>query len=319
MGRVAFVTGAGSGIGAAVARRLFDQGATVIAADVHGAAVAAVAADLSAGRTQAGSVSGWSAGRTQTGSVSGSSVGRAEAGSVPGPSAGRGPVESGSGVGLPGDRAGSTRMGSIQAVVVDVADAGQVDQAIADTVRDHGRLDIVVHAAGVDDPAAKQVLADALLAGEPPQATAHLGDAAWRRVMSVNLDGTFHVLRAAVRVMAPARTGAIVVIGSSASFDAPIGYAHYAAAKAGVHALSQSVAKEAIAFGVRVNVVAPGPTDTGMAARTPEALRHSMSDARVRPYASPEEIADIAVFLAGPGAANLVGAVLLANGGRFTV
>jgi NAD(P)-dependent dehydrogenase (short-subunit alcohol dehydrogenase family) len=176
-----------------------------------------------------------------------------------------------------------------------------------------------VHAAGVDDPAAKQVLADALLAGEPPQATARLGDAAWRRVMSVNLDGTFHVLRAAVRVMAPARAGAIVVIGSSASFDAPIGYAHYAAAKAGVHALSQSVAKEAIAFGVRVNVVAPGPTDTGMAARTPEALRHSMSDARVRPYASPEEIADIAVFLAGPGAANLVGAVLLANGGRFTV
>jgi NAD(P)-dependent dehydrogenase (short-subunit alcohol dehydrogenase family) len=301
MGRVAFVTGAGSGIGAAVARRLFDQGATVIATDVHGAAVDAVAADLSTGRRQ-------------TGSVSGPPAGRAEAESVPGLSAGRVPGEPGSGVGPSGGRAGS-----IRAVVVDVADAGQVDQAIADTVRDHGRLDIVVHAAGVDDPAAKQVLADALLAGEPPQATARLGDAAWRRVMSVNLDGTFHVLRAAVRVMAPARVGAIVVIGSSASFDAPIGYAHYAAAKAGVHALSQSVAKEAIAFGVRVNVVAPGPTDTGMAARTPEALRHSMSDARVRPYASPEEIADIAVFLAGPGAANLVGAVLLANGGRFTV
>ena len=172
---------------------------------------------------------------------------------------------------------------------------------------------------------------------------AALDDAAWRRVLSINLDGTFHVLRAAVRVMTPARAGAIVVIGSSASFDAPIGYAHYAAAKAGVHALSQSVAKEglkrnwwsrpvrtrhhskryrrslSVAFGVRVNVVAPGPTDTGMAARTPEPLRHSLSDGRVRPYASPEEIADIALFLAGDGAANLVGAVLLANGGRFTV
>ena len=74
-----------------------------------------------------------------------------------------------------------------------------------------------------------------------------------------------------------------------------------------------------VAFGVRVNVVAPGPTDTGMAARTPEPLRHSLSEGRVRPYASPEEIADIALFLAGDGAANLVGAVLLANGGRFTV
>jgi len=255
-GKVAFVTGAGSGIGAAVARRLSAQGASVVVvADVIAVAAEAVAAGLPAARP----------------------------------------------------------------ATVDVADAGQVEAAIAKVVREHGRLDVVVHAAGVDDPAAKQVLADALVAGEPPLATATLGDAAWRRVVSINLDGTFHVLRAALRAMTPARAGAIVVIGSSASFDAPIGYAHYAAAKAGVHALSQSVAKEAIAFGVRVNVVAPGPTDTGMAARTPEPLRHSMSDGRVRPYASPEEIADIALFLAGAGAANLVGAVLLANGGRFTV
>ena len=254
-GKIAVVTGAGSGIGAAVARRLSAQGASVVVADVNTVAAVAVAAGLPAATP----------------------------------------------------------------ATVDVADAAQVERAIAKVVRDHGRLDVVVHAAGVDDPAAKQVLADALVAGDPPQATAALDDAAWRRVLSINLDGTFHVLRAAVRAMTPAHAGAIVVIGSSASFDAPIGYGHYAAAKAGVHALSQSVAKEAIAFGVRVNVVAPGPTDTGMAARTPEPLRHSLSDGRVRPYASPEEIADIALFLAGAGAANLVGAVLLANGGRFTV
>jgi NAD(P)-dependent dehydrogenase (short-subunit alcohol dehydrogenase family) len=137
-------------------------------------------------------------------------------------------------------------------------------------------------------------------------------------VMSVNLDGTFHVLRAALRAMTPNRSGAIVTIGSSSAFDAPAGYPHYAASKAGVHALSQAVAKEAIAFGVRVNVVAPGPTDTGMAARTPDALRQAFADPRVRPYATPEEIAEVALFLAGDGAANLVGAVLLANGGRFT-
>ena len=80
-----------------------------------------------------------------------------------------------------------------------------------------------------------------------------------------------------------------------------------------------AVAKEAIAFGVRVNTVAPGPTETGMAARTPAALRHGFADPRVRPYAAPEEIADIAVFLASDEAVNLVGAVLLANGGRFTI
>jgi NAD(P)-dependent dehydrogenase (short-subunit alcohol dehydrogenase family) len=253
--KIALVTGGGSGIGAAVARRLAAQGAAaVVVADVNGAAARDVASALPAGH----------------------------------------------------------------AATVDVADAAAVAGAIGRVVDDHGHLDVVVHAAGVDDPAAKQAIADALTVGEPPDVTARLADAAWRRVMSVNLDGTFHVLRAALRAMLPARRGAIVVIGSSASFDAPVGYAHYAAAKAGVHALTQSVAKEAIAFGVRVNVVAPGPTDTGMAARTPAALRDSMSGGRVRRYATPEEIADIALFLAGPGAANLVGAVLLANGGRFT-
>lgn len=175
-----------------------------------------------------------------------------------------------------------------------------------------------MHAAGVDDPEAKRLIADALVEGRPVEVTDRLDDAAWRRVTRVNLDGTFHVLRAAVRAMRPVGAGAIVVIGSSSAFDTPVGYPHYAASKAGVHALSQAVAKEVIASGIRVNVVAPGPTETGMAARTPEVLRSGFADPRVRPYATPEEIADIALFLASEASANLVGAVLLANGGRFT-
>jgi 3-oxoacyl-[acyl-carrier protein] reductase len=200
-----------------------------------------------------------------------------------------------------------------------VADAAGVDSAVQDVVDRHGKLDVLVHAAGVDDPESKQRIAEALVAGKPPEVTDSLGDAPWRRVMRVNLDGTFYVLRAAVRVMRPAGAGAVVVIGSSSAFDTPVGYPHYAASKAGVHALSQSVAKEVIASGIRVNVVAPGPTETGMAARTPEVLRAGFTDPRVRPYATPEEIADVALFLASDFAANLAGAVLLANGGRFTV
>ncbi|MBO4258483.1 SDR family NAD(P)-dependent oxidoreductase [Streptomyces griseorubiginosus] len=254
-GRVALVTGAGSGIGAAAARRLTAQGARVLVADIDGQAAATVAEELPRAHP----------------------------------------------------------------LTVDVAEPAQVDAAFEEAVRRHGRLHVAVHAAGVDDPTAKEWIAEALRADRPPEVTARLGDEAWRRVMRVNLDGTFHVLRAAVRVMAPRRSGAVVTVGSSSAFDTLVGYPHYAASKAGAHALSQSVAKEAIAFGVRVNTVAPGPTETGMAARTPAALREGFADGRVRPYATPEEIADVALFLASEEAANLVGAVLLANGGRFTV
>ncbi|WP_328766418.1 SDR family NAD(P)-dependent oxidoreductase [Streptomyces sp. NBC_00286] len=254
-GKVAMVTGAGSGMGAAVARQLAAEGArAVVLADVNGEGAAAVAKELPAA----------------------------------------------------------------EAVACDVADAAGVDAAVQGVLQRHGRLDVLVHAAGVDDPEAKQRIADALVEGRPVELTDSLDEASWQRVMRVNLDGTFHVLRAAVRVMRPFGAGAVVVIGSSSAFDTPVGYPHYAASKAGVHALAQAVAKEVIASGIRVNVVAPGPTETGMAARTPEALRAGFADPRVRPYATPEEIADIALFLASDAAANLVGAVLLANGGRFT-
>ncbi|MFH8572986.1 SDR family NAD(P)-dependent oxidoreductase [Streptomyces sp. NPDC017993] len=254
-GKVAMVTGAGSGMGAAVARQLAAEGArAVVLADVNVDGAAAVAEEL--------------------------------------PTA--------------------------KAVHVDVRDATAVDDAVQEVLRRHGRIDVLVHAAGVDDPEAKQRIAEALVERRPAAVTGSLDDASWRRVMAVNLDGTFHVLRAAVRAMQPAGAGAIVVIGSSSAFDTPVGYPHYAASKAGVHALSQAVAKEVIASGIRVNVVAPGPTETGMAARTPEVLRAGFADPRVRPYATAEEIADIALYLASDAAANLVGAVLLANGGRFT-
>ena len=198
-GSVVLVTGAASGMGAAVARQMAAEGArAVVAADVNGEGVEAVAKELTAGR----------------------------------------------------------------AVSLDVADAAAVDAVVEGVLREHGRLDVVVHAAGVDDPQAKQLIADALVEGRPIEVTDRLDDASWRRVTRINLDGTFHVLRAAVRAMRPVRAGAIVVIGSSSAFDTPVGYPHYAASKAGVHALSQAVAKEVIASGIRVNVVAPGVIDT---------------------------------------------------------
>ncbi len=255
--QVALVTGAGSGIGAAVARALIAEGARlVVLADVDAGAAGRQAAAL-------------------------------------GPAA--------------------------VAEQLDVTDAGQVDRLVGGTADRHGRLDVVVHAAGVDDPEAKQAIAEALTRHRPVAVTAGLPPASWRRVLAVNLDGTFHVLQAALRTMAAQARGAIVLIGSSAAFDAPTGYPHYAASKAGVHALGQAVAKEAIAWGVRVNIVAPGPTRTGMAERTPPALRASMLGDTVPPYATAEQIADSVLYLASDAASNIVGSILLSNGGRFTV
>jgi 3-oxoacyl-[acyl-carrier protein] reductase len=213
--------------------------------------------------------------------------------------------------------AAGTRSG--RAVTVDVTVAHEVEAQVDRIVAEHGRLDVVVNTAGVDDPQAKQRILAAQQSGEPVDALRHLTDEQWRRIMSINLDGTFHVLRAAVRAMIPAGRGAIVTVGSSAAFDTLTGYPHYAASKAGVHALAQAVAKEAAAFGVRVNVVAPGPVDTPMAARTPASVREAMAATGPVGYASPDELADNILYLASPGASNVVGAVLLSNGGRFTV
>ena len=208
---------------------------------------------------------------------------------------------------------------TVRTARVDVSVASEVDAAVDATVAEHGRLDVVVHAAGVDDPESKAVLNQARASGEPVDALRQVSDRTWRRLMSVNLDGTFHVLRASARVMVPRRSGTIVTIGSSAAFDTLTGYGPYAASKAGAQALTQAAAKELIAFGVRVNAVAPGPVDTPMASRTPDGIRREMSAPGVLGYAAPEEIADSICYLASPGAANVVGAVLLSNGGRFTV
>ncbi|MDT9593256.1 SDR family NAD(P)-dependent oxidoreductase, partial [Nocardioides zeae] len=85
----------------------------------------------------------------------------------------------------------------------------------------HGRVDLVVHAVGVDDPEAKAHLRRAWGSDQPLDVFRLVTDATWRRIVSVNLDGTFHVLRAAIDVLY-AQGGGAVVVSSSAAFDAPM-------------------------------------------------------------------------------------------------
>lgn len=202
---------------------------------------------------------------------------------------------------------------------VDVADPVAVQELFERVMEEDGRVDVVVHAAGIDDPVAKGHIYEAAEKGQPVDVLSRLEDSTWRRIHAVNLDGTFHILRESIRSMRPAGAGAIVTVGSSAAFDTLVGYPHYASSKAAVHALSQSVAKEAVHFGIRVNTVAPGPVDTAMAARTPDSVRKRMNEGSAFGYATAEQLAESILYLASAQASNVVGAVLLSNGGRFTV
>lgn len=226
-------------------------------------------------------------------------------------------------VGVDVNEAGMTGTASnvdvLQPAVVDVSDGDAVNNLFERVLQQHGRVDVVVHAAGVDDPASKEKILAAQAEARPVLVLDQMSDDTWRRVMSINLDGTFHILRASARVMVPRRAGTIVTIGSSSAFDTFAGYGAYAASKAGVQALSQSAAKELAHFGIRVNTVAPGPVDTGMAARTPKEVREQLEASGARGYATPDELADTIAYLASPGAANVIGSVVLSNGGRFTV
>jgi len=259
-GSVVLVTGAASGMGAAVARQMAAEGArAVVAADVNGEGVEAVAKELTAGR----------------------------------------------------------------AVSLDVADAAAVDAVVEGVLREHGRLDVVVHAAGVDDPQAKQLIADALVEGRPIEVTDRLDDASWRRVTRINLDGTFHVLRAAVRAMRPVRAGAIVVIGSSSAFDTPVGYPHYAASKAGLIKASESWARELGPLNISVTAIAPGICKTNMlgqfveheAAASPEEARIVKSIVPVGRWGTPEDVAEVVTFLTTCKSNYLNAAVIPLDGG----
>jgi 3-oxoacyl-[acyl-carrier protein] reductase len=205
-------------------------------------------------------------------------------------------------------------------VQADVADAHAVAAAFLQASELVGEPDVVAHVAGVDDPEVKRMIGEQAAAGDGQlDITSRLSDERWRRMLSINLDGTFHVVRAALRVMIPRGSGAIVAVGSEAGVDGVPGYAHYAAAKGGVHAFMRSVAREVAGHGVRLNTVAPGVVQSPMRARTPPGMDLTTTLPPLGRHASTAEIASAVAFLASEEAGHIVGETLLVNGGRLTV
>jgi 3-oxoacyl-[acyl-carrier protein] reductase len=183
-----------------------------------------------------------------------------------------------------------------QCVDLDVTDAA----AWRNALKGIGRVDVLINNAGAHE--------DALLAQMPVES--------WQRVLSANLDAVFHGCQAVLPQMIAQRSGRIINIASLSALLAPAGQTNYAAAKAGVVALTQSLAKEVARLGITVNAICPGYVETDALNSIPQEQR-AAAVARIpmRRFGRPEEIAAAVRFLACPEASYITGSVLKIDGG----
>ncbi len=173
-------------------------------------------------------------------------------------------------------------------------------QAVAQILARHSRLDVLVNNAGSHE--------DALLANMPADS--------WRRVLAANLDGTFHGCQAVLPTMVGQHHGRIVNVTSLSAMLAPPGQTNYAAAKAGVIALTQSLAKEVARIGITVNAVCPGFLETdALSSISEEERKATAMRIPMRRLGRSEEAAAAVRFLASDEASYITGSVLKVDGG----
>lgn len=183
----------------------------------------------------------------------------------------------------------------------DVANADEVKEALAKIVEEHKRIDVLVNNAGITRDGLFMMM----------------GDEEWHSVIDTILNGFFNVTKPVLREMVRKKRGAIVSVSSISAMIPNRGQANYAAAKAGLNAASSSLAKEVARFGIRVNVVAPGPIETDMLSSMPMdvgMIKIAIPMARV---GKPEEVARVIRFLCSEDASYITGQVIAVNGGMF--
>lgn len=242
-GKVAVVTGAGQGIGRAIAERFAEEGARVVVCDLNRDAAHEVAGAIGAGG------------------------------------------------------------GAASAIIADVGNAESVTALAAQTLDAYGRIDIVCNNAGVLDGFAPLL---------------ETSDDVWNRVIAVNLTGYFLVSRAFLPAMLRQAGGAFVNLASMAGIVAQAGGTAYTASKHGVIGLTRQVAADYGRQGIRANAICPGSIDTELSRNflkdAPE-VRAVVESVPAGRQGRPEEIAELAAFLASDGAGFIHGAAIMIDGG----
>src|SRR3954470_13090466 len=186
--------------------------------------------------------------------------------------------------------------------VLDVTDEVAAEAAVNESANAFGRIDGVVNSAGIglDKPALDTSVAD------------------FRKVLDINVTGTFIVARAAARIMKEQGSGAIVNLASIAGMRGSKGRVAYGASKGAVITLTQVMAVDLARYGIRVNAIAPGPVDTPLvqAVHTAAVRRAYTHHTPMRRYAAPDEIASAILFLLdGAQSSYVTGTILPVDGG----
>ena len=189
----------------------------------------------------------------------------------------------------------------------DVADGSQVKRMFEQARHELGGVDVLVNNAGV--PGAFSLIVD-------------MPDETWHKTISVHLSGTFYCLREAARFMLTKGFGRIINIASIAGLLGTVGSGEYAAAKAGIVALTKTAAKELGPRGITVNAIAPGmvatPINLKLEKKGSPFIEKAVAGTPTGRMSTPEEVAELALFLSSTAASNINGEVIRIDGGAAT-